>query len=865
MKAEGLMTESRQHAPVMCTIVAKNYLAHARTLVDSFLEQHPEGRAFVLLADRPDGFFDPGTERFATVLAEELGIPDFQAMLLRYTVLELSTAVKPFFLEHLFQQYDLQRLCYFDPDIFFYQPIDKIWAALETYAIVLIPHLLGPLDDGFNPNELTILRSGAYNLGFLGLSRHPETDHLLKWWQDKMHRYCVVAFDQGLFVDQRWMDLVPARYASTCIHRDPGCDVAYWNLYNRVIDLDGDPYTVNGVPLKFYHFSGFSPDRPDLLSKHQNRYTFQDRPELRPLFQDYAQRLRGNGFDAVKNWPYSYDGVATMGVRMPDIARALWRELEINDPSWSPCGLGLDQPFAHNLLAWLNEPMGETKAGLPPVTRLALALYQRRPDLQRAFPDVMGRDRVQYVRWFVNYARDELEIDEFFVAPMAEPLSRLTGSQELLAQQGLRAWAYQSFTQFLFRIGVGKLIERSLGEQIVGPVRRFFLQRGPIVPSAPTSVPALVAPLRHPGSAGVNLVGYLTDETGVGESARATLRALHGQGFPVAWTMVKSHHARQNDRSALDLPQGNPYDINLFYVNADQMNVVHEELGSDFFSGKYNIGYWAWELDRFPPEWKDRIDRLDEIWVGSRFVQNTLAHIARIPVLIMGVGTDRRAATGITRERLSLPDDRFLLLFVFDMLSFIERKNPYDLIEAYRQAFGPHFADTILVIKVTNLDRYPEHTERLRRAVASVSGILMDRYLDRTELDGLFKCCDAYVSLHRSEGFGMTLAEAMRMGKPVIATDYSGNTDFMTISNSYPVQCDLVELQEDHGPYKKGGVWAQPDLEHAAAQMRCVFENCQDALKKGQRAAADIERWYGREAMARKIVERLQVITATRG
>ncbi len=847
--------------PVICTIVAKNYLAHARCLVDSFLEQHPTGRAFVLLVDRPDGYFDPAQERFTTVLAEDLGIPNFKAMTFRYTVLELSTAVKPFFLQHLFQNYEYDKICYFDPDIYFYRPLDEIWTALDTYAIVLIPHLLGPLDDEFLPNELTILRSGAYNLGFLGLSRHPQTEQLLNWWQGKMHKYCVVAFEQGLFVDQRWMDLAPARFSSVYIHHDPGCDVAYWNLYHRRIEREDDLYTVNGVALKFYHFSGFSPDRPEVISKHQNRYTFQDLPLLKTLFDAYTQRLYAHGYERVKDWPYTYDGRSAVGVHIPDAARALWRELEINDPTWRPFEAASDDDWVTNLLAWLNEPVGEPSPGQPPITRLALSVYRRRPDLQRAFPDVMGRDRVPYVRWFVNTDKNELGMDDFFLRPMTESLSRLTGSRALLVQHGFRAWFYQTTANWLFRIGVGAFIERMLGERIIGRVRRLFMQSSGEAAVA-RSLPVLARPQRQETELGLNVVGYLCDETGVGESARATLRALDAQGFPVAWTMVKSHMARKNDRSVLHLPQGNPYSVNLFYVNADQMDIVYDELGSGFFDGKYNIAYWAWELDRFPDEWRNRFKYLDEIWVGSRFVQNTLAHVSPVPILIMGVGIDRQPVTDMNRAQLGLPANKFMFLFTFDMLSFIERKNPFGAIEAYRRAFGPDFRDTVLVIKVTQLDQFPEHHKPLQQAVAAVSGVLIDGYLERSELDGLFSLCDAYVSLHRSEGFGMTIAEAMSMGKPVIATDYSGNTDYMNVNNSYPVAYRLVELEQDYGPYRKGSFWADPDLDHAAAQMRLVYEHYDQALRKGKRATADIERWYSNEAMAQKIIERLRTISS---
>jgi glycosyltransferase involved in cell wall biosynthesis len=446
---------------------------------------------------------------------------------------------------------------------------------------------------------------------------------------------------------------------------------------------------------------------------------------------------------------------------------------------------------------------------------------------------------------------------------LAESLERILGSGTLATRRGLVAGLYQTATSWLFRIGVGRRIERLFGARLVDRVRSVFIGpdlSGPVVPSR---LPPLGTLPAEEGRLGLNVVGYLSDETGVGENARATLRALHGQDFPVAWTMVKSHAARQNDESVLHLPQGHPYNTNLFCVNADQANVVYDELGVGFFAGKYNIGYWHWELQRFPEAWRDRFQHLDEIWVGSHFVQNTLAHVSPIPVITMGVGVHEPPDSDVTREMLRLPEDKFIFLFVFDMLSFIERKNPFGLIEAYRRAFGPGFHDTSLVIKVTKLDQFPEYRDPLERAVASVSGNLMDGYLERSELDGLFNVCDAYVSLHRSEGFGLTIAEAMGLGKPAIATAYSGNADFMNVTNSYPVEYHLVELEQDYGPYREGNMWADPDLDHAAAQMRRVLENRDEAVRKGMRAAADIKRWYGSEAMAQRMIERLNVISSS--
>lgn len=840
--------------PVICTIVAKNYLAQARCLTESFLAQHPDGQVFVLLVDHPDGYFDPSVESFTTVLVEDIGIPQFEAMIFRYTLLELSTAVKPFFLKYLFETYQYAALCYFDPDIYFYQPIDTIWEKLQTYGIVLTPHLTGPLDEEHNPDELLILRSGTYNLGFIGLSRQPQMFEFLDWWAAKLTKYCVVDHNRGFFVDQRWVDLVPGRFPGVWIHQDPGCNVAYWNLYHRDVVREDTDWTVNGQALKFFHFSGFSPKAPEVLSKYQNRYELASLPHLTPLFNAYKDRLLENGYAQTQTWPNVYAQLSFDGVVIPDAARHVWRKFETSDSMWNPFAGKSDDAFLRELLAWLSEPVDGAK---PLITRLALAVHQQQVGLQARFPDVLGHDRVAYARWYVTSVEKTFRFDPYFVTAMAQSLEK---------NVGLQTRVYQALTHWLFNVGLGQRIENLLGVQTVDRIRRVFVPQSPQRPITPQPVPDAAARFMKetaPTELGVNIIGYLADETGVGENARGVMRALTAHSFPLAWTMARSSLPRQNDRSVLHLPEGHPYKVNLFCVNADQITTAYHDLGPDFFAHKYNIGYWFWELDTFPAAWRDRFQYLDEIWVGSSFVQNALAHVAPIPVVNMGVDTERKIDSPLTRTKLNLPEDKFIVLFTFDMLSIIQRKNPYAVIEAYRRAFGPDFADTQLVIKVTQLAKFPEHAAPLREAIASINSIMIDRYLDRFELDSLFNICDVYISLHRSEGFGLTLTDAMGMGKPVIATDYGGSTDFVNVANSYPVAYHLIDIDKDYGPYQQGQTWADPDIDHAAQLMRHVFEHYDEAQAKGQRAAADMVAWYGHETMARKMIARLKIITST--
>lgn len=866
--------------PTICTIVSKNYLAYARCLTDSFLSHHPEGQVFVLLVDELEDAFDPAQERFTTILAKELNIPQFEQMAFRYFVYELNTAVKPFFLEYLFETYSCQKLCYIDPDIQFFRRIDEIFELLDSYGIVLLPHLTDFVEDGYLTDEISILRSGVYNLGFIGLSRYPELNTFIHWWQRKLRKHCTNEQEKGLYLDQRWIDLVPGLFSSVFIHRDPGYNVAYWNLSHRHFEATAGEYSVNGVPLKFYHFSGFNFDEVDTVARYQNRYSLTDLEQLAPLYYAYRDNLIAHGHVDLRELRYAYSYFDN-GIFIPEFARYLWRAIEDELGQRWPNPFDTHQP--DSFINWLNGPADSSDPDQTLVSCLALELYRHRSDLQAAFPDVLGQHRPAFARWFVRQAREENQIDDFFIEPARVSLAKTAKSggrareaipSELLAnehQLGRSARTYLAVRDFLNGIGLGQRIRAVIGPEQVLKVRQFFFsisgqqatqqpsetigltsvwsRRGPI-----PSQPEVKSPF------GLNVVGYLNAETGIGEVARSILKALHQQNFPVAQTNVNGYLARRNDTSVLHLPCGNPYPINLFNVNADQVPIVYETLGNDFFQNRYNIGFWFWELSHFPEMWHDRFNYFDEVWVGSNFVQAALAPAAPIPIVTMRVPIIDPGPSTMTRTDLALPTDKHLFLFVFDGLSYVERKNPLGLIQAYRTAFEPDFKDTTLIIKATNLSHNPELARWLRKEMKSVSGILIDRYTGRDELNGLFHACDTYVSLHRSEGFGMTMAEAMILGKPVIATAYSANMDFMSPANSYPVPYRLVELEADYGPYKKGNLWADPDIVEAATIMKRVIDNRDEARQKGQLAKQDIERFYGVETISQAIIKRLEMI-----
>jgi glycosyltransferase involved in cell wall biosynthesis len=296
------------------------------------------------------------------------------------------------------------------------------------------------------------------------------------------------------------------------------------------------------------------------------------------------------------------------------------------------------------------------------------------------------------------------------------------------------------------------------------------------------------------------------------------------------------------------------------------MQVAREQLGADFFRNRYNIGYWAWELSGFPDEWLEAVDLLDEVWAPSRFVQEAIAKKTTKPVLYMPLAVEmpEQAEPLGGRERFGLPDNAFLFLFTFDFSSFAERKNFRGCIEAFQKAF-PEGRDVALVIKTIRHAHHERDFWDLLRAIGDDGRIyLIDRVLRRSELHELMSTCDSFVSLHRSEGFGLGIAEAMYLGKPVIATNYSGNVDFTKPDNSCLVDYRLVPVKEGEYLFPKGQVWADPNLDQAAMYMRRLVEDREYANEIGSKAAAYIRQQHSAKAAGARYARRLKQIAAAR-
>jgi glycosyltransferase involved in cell wall biosynthesis len=327
---------------------------------------------------------------------------------------------------------------------------------------------------------------------------------------------------------------------------------------------------------------------------------------------------------------------------------------------------------------------------------------------------------------------------------------------------------------------------------------------------------------------GVNLIGYVRAEMGVGQGCRGNASAMNAAGIP--FTIINfevGNPARMTDLTWKHKETGDAiYNTNLFHVNADQTPVILKYIDGAIWKNRYNIGHWTWELPEFPDEWCSAFKYFNEIWVPSEFVRESVVKKSPLPVVRMPYPIeDPQVSEQFNRLHFGIPEAKFLFLAMYDVHSVHARKNPGAAIQAFIKAF---FGDSQvgLVIKVNNGKSNPYEVQQLQMIARKCNNVfILDKVLSRIEINSLINSVDCFISLHRSEGFGLVIAEAMCLGKPVIATNWSGNVDFMSKKNSCPVNYKLIELTESYGPYKKGQYWAEPDIEHAKYYMQKIFKS----------------------------------------
>ena len=314
------------------TIASKNYISFVRTVLNSVKKHNGGIDLYFLLADESDGYFDKTQENFRVVEARELRIQNYKQMTFRYNIIEFNTSLKPFFIEYLLDK-GYEKIIYLDPDIMVFDKLQFIYELLDKYSLILTPHITRPILENevcYTPDNMFLL-AGTFNLGFIAISDNIETRELVKWWMRKCTFESIIdPYYSGCFVDQKWCTLFPGFLNNIFTLRHPGCNMSIWNLHERELS---DKLVNGDFSLIFYHFSGFDPSNNNCLSKNQDVFTFETRPDLKNIFMEYTKSIFKYGYSTTNKWPYKY---ATFhnGVHITQIARQLFPNVEklFSDP-----------------------------------------------------------------------------------------------------------------------------------------------------------------------------------------------------------------------------------------------------------------------------------------------------------------------------------------------------------------------------------------------------------------------------------------------------------------------------------------------------------------------------------------------------
>ncbi len=1093
------------------TIVSANYIGFAATLMQSLASHLLGVERYVILADTRRDFAELNLA--ATLLdCDELGIALIGNMKAWYTVIEFNTAIKPYAFLHMFETLGFDEVCYLDPDILLFSFMPEVFGALADHSCVLTPHMMRPLQDGREPSDLTIMKSGVYNLGFLGLRNDEDGVALARWWAERCFRDCRVDIAGNMFTDQRWMDLAPVFVRRPFILRHPGYNVAYWNLaHRRVTRTPAGAWEVDGERLVFFHFSGINPNVPGSFSKHQNRFTKANLGVVAELCDLYRRLVLANKWEAFSKLPYGFGSFAD-GRPIDDtmrhwIARAVEQgEVDpdkpvavssdyFDQPDEAAAARGavltrymhqywLDRPdlraafdiFAPSglraFIAWffggeglrqhadpasvqaaralcqpetlLAAPLAEQPAPArqaaegppwPPVAseiwaersteglagltqdvvlassgpaaripRQAALAWERRPDLQQAFNVNDSGQRAEYLVWALTSGLREGAIDLALLAPsFAEGFTRLSslsahygdvpitnglilfrnvpagrnplphwrqfpgerlgrlahGMWFTLVAPRLFGWP-DSFTAPLrdwfhapsdvsidgYRLNraaaaiwevrtdlaaafppaapgsVWKLLRwlllnglRDLGVTLDAfdpSLRGFLLSPSPriegasrlleIVLSFRTDLQArydvadpaqraklvawaadhlaqetkalpLGAALQPPPQAvqpppapvhqaALALTGYWSAASGRGEDLRGSARALSAVGF-TDYVVVDLETGRLLLPDGGELPPGTQVEAgtNIVHTNADTAIGDAVRLRRLGVSAGRAIGFWAWELEWLPDYWRHAYNFYDAVWASTAFAEAAFrADDARPVTLVPMAVSEPELDQAPGREALGLGDQDTLFLFMFDFRSYAARKNPEAVLRAFAAAFPGGTEPARLIIKTSGAGDRPEEAASLAALARDPRIEIREARLARPDLLGLIRAADAFVSLHRSEGFGRGPAEAMLLGTPVIVTDYSGSVDYATADCALLVDHTLVPVGAEEYPGVTGQCWAEANVATAAAHMRWVHEHREEARAMGARGRARIELLYAPtvvgEAMLRALVVR---------
>ncbi len=830
------------------TVATLSTMPHARVLARSLHAHEPDWPLEVVLIAGEEvvaGMQEEEESLRVRSAARELEL-DVETLLARYEHEDLSALLLPRLLRR-FAERTREPVMHLPSTAWVLGELAPLEQALGAHSVVLVPRLSADVpDDGREPSRAQMERAGRIDETISAVDGSPACESFLRWWGWHVERTLgsLDARTRGARPEDRewlgrFLELAPARFA-TAVLEDPGCSINMWNLHERALQATSGGVLVNGSwPVRFFNLPGFDPARPHRLNAMASRVRVSRSRVLHELCERYAEELRAAGWRDSEHRDY-------VGRRLLE---GLLYDEHVRAMHAAALALGesFDDPFTQEggaaFLAWLHGPA--PRGGAWGVNRyLYYRVARERPDVIRAYPDIDGPDGADFVAWCRAFGALELRIPERFMPTAVGPA---VGSRDATGQtEPAQVPAAEHQTARAQRTAPPPDQEPALAQE----------------PSTPDGASRVTDAA---GAPAVRLTGYLGHTLGLGAAARAYATALDAAGVAVRTASVPLHHlalpvqleADYGRHRFEELAHEGHHAFELIAVNADELPDFVERLGEDYFRGP-RIGIWGWETNAIPARWQRAFSLVEEIWVYSRFMAENIGAAAPVPVIALPPPVQPPAELPAPL-RLGTPEG-FLFLYMFDYLSTIQRKNPVGLIDAFKRTFEPGEGPQLL-IKTINAPLRPLAEEEVLWAAHGRPDVhLVDRSLDATELWGLIAACDCYVSLHRAEGFGLTLAEAMAIGKPVIATGYSGNVDFMTAANSYLVDYAIGRVGPDCEIYPPEGEWAEPSVEHASELMRRVCEQPTEATEKGLRASGDIARLLSPAVTGAQMRERLEAL-----
>lgn len=777
---------------VVFTIISNNYIHYARALKKSLQESNPELDLVIFVVDKENiALYDD----LNIVNINQLNIPNLNKFLFRYSILEANTAIKPWCFEYLFKKFN--HVLYLDPDIYVYKSLDILKnETLCQKLMLLTPHILHPILDNKTPSEQSFLKAGIYNLGFLMLNKHPSLNNFIEWWKSKLETLCLNRQAEGLFVDQKWMDLAPSLFEDVYILKDYGYNIAYWNLQERSTD--------NVV---FVHYSGICEDvlTTGSISKHQTRFAISGIGKFAKLYLDYWKliNIRTEIFE------YYYD-LFNNGVVISQQMRDIYNFGDMSKIITDPFN---ESDFFDKIIdKQIKDIIGLHNIEYSSISNyrwMSKYVFVKLQDEATKFTIKINHNIAYISNLELKFVLDGKIIHSQIIA---NNINIISFNLPENASKILQIIASNTFFPKDFNLEDDR--ELSVMVQYIGTNVGLILdnQVNKNFHSKPT----------------IQAVGYCNHATGVGKWLR---------NFTDAIKIKKT----TNIDNLLDFNE----DINIFFINGDTN--IGSILDYSNIKNKYNIGVWCWELENFPNEWVYNSKILNEVWGISLFTTQSIAKSLYIPCITMPACIEFNVEAA-NKKMYNIPQ-KFIFLNIFDDNSISERKNPIQLIETFKKTFK-YRSDVCLIIKT--------NTSKLDKYAIKDKVIIINEILTEQSIYNLHNCADCFISLHRAEGFGLNLAESMYLGKPVIATGWSGNLDFMNNQNSFLVDYTLVKVGDNNQPYKSNEYWAQPDLEHAGELMDFVLNN--NTTKKSKLGQETIKSKYNKNTVSRFLEERIQAI-----